>query len=150
MKRKLVFVISFLLILTSCSTTFDGYSYSIESARKGDAFYGKYYDAYDYIFTVEQEKYVFDFLICGDSLRILKFDCKERNGKMLYQIKSESTFLISESLPQPGVQKEPEWIKTGKFPFQIEFLITTGEKSSDGFDFTYNDIEYVLLYRILE
>ncbi len=137
-----------MFVFSSCSTTFDGYSYSIEDARNSESFY----DEYDYIFTIEQDDRVVDFLVHGDYLRILKFDCKEKNGNMLYQIKSKSTFSISESLAHSETQGENVWLKTSNFPFQVEWRIVTQDVDllQEGFDFTYNDIKCVLLCRIIE
>ena len=73
MKKVLsVLLLSTLLILvfTSCKTTFDGYSYNIDDARKQEA---SYYEEYDYIFSIEDDGNYIDFLVCGGQLRIVKF-----------------------------------------------------------------------------
>ena len=147
-KRNYVLIILLLFVFTSCNTTFDGYSYNIQDARSEESFF----DEYDYIFTIEQEKNVIDFLIQGDYLRIIKFDCKERNGNMLYQIKSKATFSISETLAYSESKSENVWIKTSNFPFQVEWSIVAKDADvlQEGFEFVYNGIEYVLLYRIVE
>lgn len=152
MKRIcIVLVLLLSLIFTSC-TTIDGYSYSIEDARNSQSFYAKFYDDYDYIFTAEQENRIVDFLICGDYVRIIKIDCKENNGKRLYKIKGASTSSISESLSHSESQREEAWTKTSNFLFQVEWMIVTKNTDSlqEGFDFTYNGKECVLLYRIIE
>ena len=78
--KKRLFVLSLILIVTllfaSCTTTFDGYSYSIDDARKNEA---SFYEDYDYFFPTESDGYFIDFLICGKQLRIVKFDTKEQN-----------------------------------------------------------------------
>lgn len=149
MKIKCISLILLLsLVFASCSTTFDGYSYSIESVRNSESCYEKY----DYIFTAEQENFIADFLISGDSIRIIKIDRKEKNDKVLYKIKNKSTFTISESLNNSKVQGDDAWIKTGNYPFQVEWMIATENTDGlqDGFKFIYNDTECVLLYRIVE
>lgn len=147
MKKTICLILSFvfLISITSCSTTFDGYSYNIDDARKQEA---SYYEKCDYIFTVEDAGYFVDFLICGGQLRIVKFDTKEQSNTLLYQIKSKSTFLIAEALSCS--KSEVGWTKTGKFPFQVEWMITEKDiESAEGFEFTYNNTECLLQYRIL-
>lgn len=146
--KYMLFVLLLLLVFTSCGTTFDGYSFSIEDARKSESFYNEY----DYIFTVEQENRIVDFLIYDDYVRVIKIDCKEKKNKKLYEIKNKSTFLISESLLCSEVQREDAWTKTSNFPFQVEWMILpkTTESLQEGFCFIYNDIECMLLYRIFE
>ena len=146
--RFILFVLLCLLVFTSCSTTFDGYNYNIEDARNSDSLY----DKYDYIFTVEQDDRIVDFLINGDYVRVIKIDCKENNGKQLYKIKNKSTFLINESLAYSETHGDNAWVKTDNFPFQVEWMIVTKNVGNlqDGFDFIYNDIDCVLLYRIIE
>lgn len=136
------------LVFTSCNTTFDGYSYSIVNTRNGESFY----DEYDYIFTVDQEDRIVDFLIQGDYMRIIKIDCQEKNRKKLYKIKNKSTFSISESLTYSQFHMDDTWIKTNNFPFQVEWMIVPKNSDSlqEGFCFIYNDIECILLYRIVE
>ena len=149
MKIKFIlFVLLCSLFFASCSTTFDGYNYNIEHARNSESFYNKY----DYIFTVEQDDCIVDFLINGDYVRIIKIDCKENNGKQLYKIKSKYTSSINESLSYSETHGDNAWIKTSNFPFQVEWMIVTKniDDLQEGFDFTYNDIECVLLYRIIE
>lgn len=149
MKIKCILLILLLsLICTSCGALFYGYSYSIEDARKKEPLY----DEYDYLFTIEQENLVVDFLICGEYIRVLKFDCKYEYGHKLYKIKSSSTFLISENLTYSEDPEENAWNKTGNWPFQVEWMITTKNIDSEheNFKFMYNDIECALLYRIIE
>ncbi len=133
-----------ILALTSCKTTFDGYSYSIDDARNQES---SYYEEYDYIFTVENDGYYIDFLICGRQLRIVKFDTKEKSNTTLYKIKSKATFLIDEALL--STDPETAWTKTGNFPFQIEWRIIEKDIDSvEGFEFTYNSTACLLQYRI--
>ena len=82
-------------MVSSCTTTFDGYSYSIDDARKKES---SFYEDYDYFFPTESNGDFIDFLICGKQLRIVKFDTKEQNKNTLYQIKSKATFLIDEAI----------------------------------------------------
>ena len=146
--KKVIFILSSIILilsLTSCKTTFDGYSYNIDDARKQEA---SYYEKYDYIFTVEDDGFFVDFLICGRQLRIVKFDTKKQSNTTLYQIKSKSTFLIAEALSCS--EAEDAWTKTGNFPFQVEWLITEKDiESGKGFEFTYNNTECLLQYSIL-
>ena len=109
MKKVLsVLLLSTLLILvfTSCKTTFDGYSYNIDDARKQEA---SYYEEYDYIFSIEDDGNYVDFLVCGGQLRIVKFDTKEQSNTTLYKIKSKATFLIDEALA--STDSETAWTK---------------------------------------
>ena len=71
---------------------------------------------------------------------------------MLYQIKSKSTFSISETLAYSESKSENVWIKTSNFPVQVEWSIVAKDSDvlQEGFEFVYNGIEYVLLYRIVE
>ena len=108
----LLLILSLIFVFTSCSTTFDGYSYNIDDARKNES---SFYEDYDYFFPTESNGDFIDFLICGKQLRIVKFDTKEQNKNTLYQIKSKATFLIDEAL------LDDTWTKTGAFPFQVEW-----------------------------
>ena len=143
--KKFLFVLSLTLTVTllfvSCSTTFDGYSYSIDDARKNES---SFYEDYDYFFPTESNGDFIDFLICGKQLRIVKFDTKEQNKNTLYQIKSTATFLIDEAL------LDDTWTKTGAFPFQVEWrIIEKDSETTEGFEFTYNDTKYTLQYRFV-
>jgi len=149
-KFSLILLLTLILmfVFASCSTTFDGYSYSLDDARKNET---SYYDEYDYIFKVEQNGYFVDFLVCGDRLHIIKFDIKEKSNTTLYKIKSKSTFLIDESLPLSESENEFSWIKSGNFPFQVEWLIVEKNiETPEGFEFVYDNVACVLLYRINE
>ena len=149
MKTKfLAFAILFSLVFTSCSTTFDGYYYSVENAKNSESFYNQY----DYIFTIEKENQIIDFIIDGNYMRIIKIECKEGKDSLLYKIRNKSTFLINEILAYSDTYEEQVWIKTGNYPFQVEWSVSykTTEKNEEGFDFTYNGMECVLLYRIVE
>ena len=142
--KKRLFVLSLILIVTllfaSCTTTFDGYSYSIDDARKNES---SFYEDYDYFFPTESDGYFIDFLICGKQLRIVKFDTKEQNKTTLYQIKSKATFLIDEAL------LDDTWTKTGAFPFQVEWrIIEKDSETTEGFEFVYNNTTYMLQYRV--
>ena len=142
--KKILFLLSLILslifVFTSCSTTFDGYSYNIDDARKNES---SFYEDYDYFFTTESEGYFIDFLICGKQLRIVKFDTKEQNKNTLYQIKSKATFLIDEAL------LDNTWTKTGAFPCQVEWrIIEKDSEAIEGFEFIYNNRTYMLQYRV--
>ena len=142
--KKFLFVLSLTLTVTllfvSCSTTFDGYSYNIDDARKNES---SFYEDYDYFFPTESEGYFIDFLICGKQLRIVKFDTKEQNKTTLYQIKSKATFLIDEAL------LDDTWTKTGSFPFQVEWrIIEKDSETTEGLEFIYNNTTYMLQYRV--
>ena len=147
MKKVLsVLLLSTLLILvfTSCKTTFDGYSYNIDDARKQEA---SYYEEYDYIFSIEDDGNYIDFLVCGGQLRIVKFDTKEQSNTTLYKIKSKATFLIDEALA--STDSETAWTKSGNFPFQIEWRIIEKDiDSEEGFEFIYNNTICLLQYRV--
>lgn len=148
-KIKCILLILLLsLICTSCGSLFYGYSYSIEGARKKESFY----DEYDYIFTIEQETRAVDFLICGEYIRILKFDCKYEYDRKVYNIKSRSTFFIKENLTYDEEPGEDTWGKSGNWPFQVEWIITTKniDDAQGYFNFIYNDIECILSYRIID
>ena len=149
MKKVLsVLLLSTLLILvfTSCKTTFDGYSYNIDDARKQEA---SYYEEYDYIFSIEDDGNYVDFLVCGAQLRIVKFDTKEQSNTTLYKIKSKATFLIDEALA--STDSETAWTKTGNFTFPMEWRIIEKDIDSvEGFEFTYNNTICLLQYRIYQ
>ena len=135
-----------LLILTSCSTTFDGYSYNIDDARNHES---SYYDEYDHIFTAENDGYLIDFLVCGEQLHIIKFDIKEQGNTTLYKIKNRSIFSINEALAYSKSENSEDWTKTGNLPFQVEWsIVEKNIETPKGFEFTYNNTECVLLYRI--
>ena len=142
--KKLIFLLLLILTITSmvssCTTTFDGYSYSIDDARKNES---SFYEDYDYFFPTESNGDFIDFLICGKQLRIVKFDTKEQNKNTLYQIKSKATFLIDEAL------LDDTWTKTGAFPFQVEWrIIEKDSETTEGLEFIYNNTTYMLQYRI--
>ena len=135
----LLLILSLIFVFTSCSTTFDGYSYNIDDARKNES---SFYEDYDYFFPTESNGYYIDFLICGEQLRIVKFDTKEQNKTTLYQIKSKATFLIDEAL------LDDTWTKTGSFPCQVEWrIIEKDSEATEGFEFIYNNRTYMLQYR---
>ena len=141
---KLSLSILLILTLTSCKTTFDGYSYSIDDARDQES---SYYEEYDYIFSIEDDGNYVDFLVCGGQLRIVKFDTKEKNNTALYKITSKATFFIDEALA--STNPETAWTKTGNFPFQIEWRIIEKDiVSEEGFEFTYNNTICLLQYRV--
>ena len=142
--KKLLFTLSLILSLTfifsACSTTFDGYSYNLDDARKNES---SIYEEYDYFFAAEGEGYYIDFLIRGKQLSIVKFDTKEQNKTTLYKIKSKATFSIDEALV------DNTWTKSGAFPFQVEWrIIEKDTEEAEGFEFVYNNITYMLQYRI--
>lgn len=152
MKKILMAVVALLLalILVSCGTTFDGYSYSIEDARKGE----EYYNKYDSIFTAKQDHHIIDFIIFQDYLRIVKFDCQMQNDNNLYKVKSKSQYSISESLAIAEASSEDRWVKTGNLPVQVEFLISSNESNksrpeTNSFEFVYNNMKCTLVYRIV-
>ena len=133
-----------IVVLTSCKTTFDGYSYSIDDARDQES---SYYEKYDCIFSVEDDGICVDFLIHGGQLRIVKFDTKEKGNTTLYKITSKATFLINEALA--FTDPETAWTKTGNLPFQIEWRIIEKDiDSEEGFEFTYNNTICLLQYRV--
>ena len=108
MKGKcMLFILLLSFVCTSCGVNFYGYSYSIEDARKNESFY----DEYDYLFTIEQENLAVDFLICGEYIRILKFDCKYEYGRKVYNIKNISTFFIAENIIYEEDPGEDAWNK---------------------------------------
>lgn len=149
MKRKcMLFILLLSFVCTSCGVNFYGYSYSIEDARKNESFY----DEYDYLFTIEQENLAVDFLICGEYIRILKFDCKYEYGRKVYNIKNISTFFIAENIIYEEDPGEDAWNKSGNRPFQVEWLITTKniDDAQGYFNFVYNEKECILSYRIIE
>ena len=147
MKKAFVLILPLLFIFTSCTTTVDGYSYSIQDARNREP---HYYATYDNLFTAETDGGVVDFLFSGDDLHIIKFAYKTRNGDSLYRIVSKSTFSISESVEASQIRAEDNWVGTGKIPFRVEWLIAAKnpDKVQQGIDFVYDGVEYVLLYRI--
>ena len=142
--KKLIFLLLLILTITpmvsSCTTTFAGYSYNIDDARNNES---SYYEDYDYFFPIESEGYFIDFLICNKQLHIVKFDTKEQNKNTLYKVKSKATFLIDEAL------LDDAWTKTGAFPFQVEWRIIEKDiETTEGFEFIYNNTTYMLQYRI--
>ena len=143
MKKSICFLLLILaitLVVSACTKTFDGYSYNIDDARNNEP---SFYEEYDYFFITESNGYYIDFLICGEQLRIVKFDTKEQNKTTLYRINSKATFLIDEAL------LDNTWAKTGAFPFQVKWrIIEKDSEVTEGFEFVYNNRTYMLQYHV--
>lgn len=153
MKRKSLLLVVLLLIFafSSCGKTFDGYSYTIDDARKSQ----KCYETYDYIFTAEQSNTVVDFLISDGILYIAKIDVRDSNSNAQYKVISVASYSIDESLYDSEVRGEYYWVQTGKTPIQVEWLVVNKEfndahEKYNGFNFVYKEKECVLCYKIVE
>ena len=152
MKKHFILVILLVFVLSSCSQTFNGYSYNLEDARRVE----NCYNEHDYLFTVEQEGAIVDFVINGDLLHIIIIDCQKHSSNTLYRVKSHYTSMINENtIASEDGQETYFWAKTGNYPYplQVEWLITSKEfydshQDYTGFNFIYNDTEYVLCYQI--
>ena len=158
--RFRIFAIAGLLLISlpllifnfsSCGKTFDGYSYSIDDARGGE----KCYEAYDCIFTAEQNNTVVDFLINKNVLYVVKIDAKDGGSNAKYKVSSVASYSIDESLYDSEVRGEYYWVQTGKTPIQVEWLVVNKEfndahEKYNGFDFIYKEKECVLCYKIIE
>ena len=149
--KKILCILCLLLIFSSCSKTFDGYSYSLEDERKSE----KVYNSYDYFFTAEQDNVIVDFLIRDGLLHIVKIDCKEQGSKTVYKVKSTASYSVVEALAYFEKTGKVHWVQTGKFPAQVEWTIVTenvpdAQQADEGFEFFYNDTLCILYYRILK
>lgn len=154
MRKVFGFAIMVLLLtvaLCACNTTFDGYYYNLDDVRKVE----KSYANCDYLFTVEHDDQIVDFIIKGETVSIIKIHCRGEAPHTQYRAKSTVTFPIEESLYDSQVRNKYYWNKSGNYPIQVEWLIVSKEFNDSrdkfmGFEFEYKDVLCCLCYRIGE
>ena len=105
----IVICILFSLVLSACST-FDGYYFDLEDARNEK----KHYEDSDYVFTVESDDAIIDFIIKGQIIYIVVIDCKEQDNKPKYQVKTVSSFSIEEKVHLFDESNDYEWTSSSK------------------------------------
>lgn len=156
-KKQRIFLAGLILIcaiaicLSACTQTFDGYMYSLDSAREQEANYREY----DFLFTAEQENVVVDFLITGNELRIVKIVSRESilSNKKQFRIVATSVFNIDESIYESESNNKYYWISSGNKPIQVEWLVVSkhfndSHENISGCEFTYMGEDFYLCYKI--
>lgn len=143
--------ISILLVflLNSCRT-FDGYHYNLDDVRNEI----KCYENTDYLFTVELDEVIIDFVINEHILHIVEIDCKDLNSKLKYQIKNDSSFSIEENIYIFNQTLKYDWTNSSKLSLkEYSWCIVSEEfnRNKDNltsFRFVYGGIPYCLCYQI--
>lgn len=143
-------VILGLIVLVSCNRTMDDYYYDLEEARKAESCY----DVSDYLFTIQMNDKVVDFIVNDETLCVVKIDCRERLKKQ-YNVKSVGVYSLEDALHYSKVHESPHWVKTGNFQVPIEWSFITEEifslnPTSSSFEVAYNGEIHYLCYRTVE
>ena len=149
-KAFLTFLTALLILLSSC-VTFDGYYYNVDDARAAE----KIYSRYDEIFTVEHEDRIVDFIINENKIHISKILCRGSEGEKQFKVNSTSTYSIEEIISVFNSRNDYNWSNTSNFFYKVDFcIVTKGFNDSNNdlehFNFTYNDTDYHLCYKIYE
>ncbi|MBE6681867.1 MAG: hypothetical protein E7600_06260 [Ruminococcaceae bacterium] len=139
--------ISIIFLFCSCGVTFDGYRSNLDEERKASG----YYDEYNYLFTVQKDDYIVDFVVYDEHYSIITIYTRGENNKQ-YNVRSCSTGSISASLYYTNELDKYYWVEHWNMPFKKSILIVSksyndSHEKLNGFEFEYRGEPHLLCYK---
>ena len=158
MKKKTIFIIVYVFIgimifaTLSSFITHDGYYVKQQWARQANRIY---LDA-QYVFSIEGDDEIIDFVICENKLYTVTIDYKEKWwGKTYYRVKAKTTYYVDKMIDDFNQTGECYWYVYNNLfgDTQMKWCIVNSSYDSyndicNFFEFDYNGEAYKLFYQI--
>lgn len=115
----------------------------------------EFYDGYDYLFTLEENDVIFDFVIVNNRLTFVVIKSNSISLKQNCKIISTVSYAIEEKIFLFSDNKEYNWsYSSNLIPYKYKWCIVEDEfntlnKKIDHFDFTYNEVKYNLCFQFI-
>lgn len=143
--------VSLLFMLSSCITS-DCYYSNLDDARNEK----EQYKDYDYLFTVETEDAIIDFIIQDNILYIVGIDVIYQNNSPKYYAKEVSSRFIDDYIYEFNQKNKYNWNYSSKLTIKeyrwciVSEYFNNSNDNLVSFDFYYNNELYSLCYDLID